>query len=150
MQELLHAFGIDWRLIVIQIFNFVVLAGALVYFLYTPILKILNDREHKIRKGVEDAEKAEVFLQEADSEKDAILTLANSEAADIIARGSARGEEKGAGIVKEAEEKAVRTLEESRKRAEEIKRQAEKESEADIAKIALLATEKMLATKLDA
>ena len=61
MEEIIHAFGIDWRLIVIQMFNFAVLAGALWYFLYTPVLTILSDREAKLKKGVEDVPQAVVF-----------------------------------------------------------------------------------------
>lgn len=149
MQELIHAFGIDWRLIVIQIFNFAVLASALFYFLYTPILNILKEREEKIRQGVENANRAETFLKEANTEKRSVLTRANEEASEILARAKKQGAEKEATIVKEAEDKALRLIADSKKRGEEIKHQAQKESEAQIAKLALLATEKMLAQKLD-
>ena len=69
MEEILHAFGIDWRLILIQVVNFGILAGALWYFLYTPVLKILNDREEKIRKGIEYAEAAQETRAEAGTTK---------------------------------------------------------------------------------
>ena len=49
MQEILTAFGIDWRLIVIQVFNFAMLAYVLWYFLYTPVLKLLAEREENVR-----------------------------------------------------------------------------------------------------
>ncbi|MFZ2252933.1 MAG: F0F1 ATP synthase subunit B [Minisyncoccia bacterium] len=148
MQEIINAFGIDWRLIVIQVFNFAVLAGILWYFLYTPVLKLLADREQKIKKGIEDAEAAAASLSLADAEKQTILTHAHGEATAIVARASEHAEEKGSGIVTEAMQKAERIAVDAHAKAEEIKAQAHRESEAEIAQVAILAAEKILNQKL--
>ncbi|MCF7815970.1 MAG: F0F1 ATP synthase subunit B [Candidatus Pacebacteria bacterium] len=148
MQEIIHAFGIDWRLIVIQIFNFGLLAGVLWYFLYTPILKILAEREEKIKKGVLDAEAAAVTLNLADEEKNKILTVAHGEATSIVQRASEHAEQKGVSIVAEAHTKAEKLASDARAKAEEIKAQAHKESESEIAQVAILAAEKILNTQL--
>ena len=148
MQEIINAFGIDWRLIVIQVFNFAMLAGILWYFLYTPILKLLADREAKIKKGIEDAEEAGRALALADAEKQTILSAAQGEASAIVQRASGHAEEKGAGIVAEAMQKAERVAEDAREKALEIKAQAHKESEAEIAQVAILAAEKIINQKL--
>lgn len=149
MEEIIHAFGIDWRLIVIQIFNFSILAGLLWYFLYTPVLTILKEREAKIKKGVEDAEAAGMALREADTEKQTVLREAHTEARDIVSRASVHAEEKGADIVHAAEHAAERVLTTARNTAEEIKVQAHKESEAEIARVAILAAEKIIRERLN-
>ncbi len=148
MQEILHAFGIDWRLIVIQIFNFGVLAGVLWYFLYTPVLKLLSEREAKIKKGLEDAEAAERARNAADSEKTAILKEAHAEASHIVARGTAHAEEKERVLMSETLQKIARETESAKQRAEEIRVHALKESEAEIAKLAILGAEKVLQKEL--
>ncbi len=148
MQEIIHAFGIDWRLIVIQIFNFGLLALVLWYFLYTPVLKMLSEREAKIKKGVEDAIKAGEALQSADTEKNSILKEAHSEASQIVARGTAHAEEKGKALLSETNEKIARDIAHAKLTADEIKAQALKESEAEIAKLAILGAEKVLNEKL--
>lgn len=148
MQEIIHAFGIDWRLIVIQIFNFGLLAGVLWYFLYTPLLNLLAEREQKIKKGVEDAVKAEEALKSADVEKSSILKDAHSEATQIVARGASHAEDKGKALIAEAQEKIARDLASAKQSADEIKAQALKESEAEIAKLAILGAEKVLNEKL--
>lgn len=148
MQEIIEAFGIDWRLIVIQIFNFGLLTGVLWYFLYTPVLKLLKDREDKIRKGVEDAQKAEETLKVADVEKSSILKDAHTEAAQIVARGTQHAEEKGKRLIEEAHEKIARDIENAKASAEDIKARALKESEAEIAKLAILGAEKVLNKEL--
>lgn len=144
MQEMLTAFGIDYRLIVIQVFNFAILVGALWYFLYTPVLKLLAEREEKIKKGVHDAEKAAVTLSEADSEKNRLIKEAHLEAGSIVSRGTAYAEEQSQKLNAEAEEKIAKRLAEAATYAAELKEKALKESEAEVAKVALLAAEKIL------
>ena len=148
MQEILTAFGIDWRLIVIQIFNFSVLIGLLWYFLYTPVLKLLAEREAKIKKGVEDAEHAATVRAEADAEKTVIIKDAHVEAGHIFARATAHAEEKERALIEEAQAKIARDIEQAVKRGEEIKEKARKESEAEITKLSLLGAEKILNAEL--
>ncbi len=147
MEEIIHAFGIDGRLIVIQIFNFAILAAALWYFLYTPVLKLLSEREAKIQKGVDDALKAESALKDADAEKNTIVSSAHKEAEEIGARAKAYADVKAGEIVSEAQKKAAQVLASATARGEELKVQARKESEAEIAKVAILAAEKILREK---
>jgi len=148
MQEIVNAFGIDWRLIVIQIFNFAFLVAILWYFLYTPVLRIISEREQKVKKGVEDAEKAESALKDADAEKTSILKDAHTEAAHIVERGTRHAEDKEKVILAEAAEKASREIERAKESAVELKSKALKESEAEIARMAILAAEKVLNAEL--
>lgn len=148
MQEILHAFGIDWRLIVIQIFNFGLLASVLWYFLYTPVLKILSERESTIKKGLKDAEDAHRARNEADDAKTAIIKEAHAEASQIVQRGTAYAEEKERVLIAEATEKITRDIASAKARAEEIQAKAIKDSEAEIAKLAILGAEKVLQREL--
>lgn len=144
MEEIVHAFGIDWRLIVIQMFNFAILVGALWYFLYTPVLKLLDEREAKLKKGVEDAENAAKERALAETEKSEILASARKQAESLVEDASRHAELKGSDIVHEAEARVARMLEDAKLRAEEEKIRARKESEAEIAEAAILAAEKIL------
>ncbi len=144
MQEIIIAFGIDWRLIVIQIFNFTILLVALWYFLYTPILAMLQKRQQVIEKGLADASQAEQNLRHAEEEKSVIVKTAHEEASLVAVRAKAYADEKTATLLREAEEKSQRTLEDAKKACEELQKRMYKESEAEIAKTALLAAEKIL------
>ncbi|MFN3692619.1 MAG: ATP synthase F0 subunit B [Candidatus Paceibacteria bacterium] len=144
MEEIIKAFGIDGRLIVIQIVNFAILMSILGYFLYTPILNLLKEREEKIAKGIKDAEAAAKAKAEADLEKQAVLTAAHDEARDINARAKVAADEKALGIVGDAEEKANAIVKSAELRAAEAADQIKKDAEGEIAKIAVLAVEKLL------
>lgn len=144
MEDIIHKFGIDGRLIVIQIINFSVLLGLLSYFLYKPLLKMLSDREDTIRKGIADAEDAAKAKSEATSLKQDVVAAAHSEAEAINSRAKAHADEVIAAATTEAAAKAASVMESAQKRASEIASQALKDSEAEIAKSAILAAEKIL------
>lgn len=144
MGEILHAFGIDWRLIIIQIFNFTLLAGLLWYFLYTPILNMLSLRQEKIAKGIQDAENAEKSLSQADSEKKEILSQAQHEAENISVRAKEHADHKTSELLLAADSKALKILEDAKRKGEEIQSEARKASEAEVAKTAILAAERIL------
>ena len=47
MGQVLAAFGIDWRLLLINSINFGLLLLALWYFLYGPLMKMLEEAPQK-------------------------------------------------------------------------------------------------------
>ena len=50
MSELFSKLGIDWKLLIAQIINFLVLLFVLYKFAYRPILSMLEKRTKKIEK----------------------------------------------------------------------------------------------------
>lgn len=147
MDQLFATFGIDWRLLLIQAVNFGLLLTALTYFLYRPLMKMIDERRAKIAQGVEAAEAADQRLAAAKAQSDEIVGAGAREAESLVAAARTRADEKGAEIVKGAQEKAEAVLKDAQARAEESKRLAMQESEKEIAKAALLAAEKILAAK---
>lgn len=144
MQEIIDAFGIDWRLIVIQVFNFALLLALLWYFLYKPVLNLLDQRQKKIAQGVRDAEASAQQLAQAEDEKGAILKKAHEEAEAVVLRAREHAEQKGSELLAAAQEKSARTLKDAEMKAKEAAERARKESEGEIARVAILAAEKVL------
>lgn len=147
MDQLIQAFGLDAKLVVIQIINFAVMVALLSYFLYKPLLNMLDERERTIAKGVKDAEDAAAAKAEADTAKQATLAKAHQEAEAINARAKESADVKANDIVATANTKADEIVKDAEQKREDIKAQAHKESEAEIAKLAVLAAEKVLAEK---
>lgn len=82
--ELLENFGFEPVFFSAQIINFLILAFVFKKFLYKPILKMLREREQKIKKSLEDAETARITLDQADVKKDEIIKNAVAESQKII------------------------------------------------------------------
>jgi F-type H+-transporting ATPase subunit b len=147
MDALIEAFGINGKLLLAQSVNFGLLVFGLTFFLYKPVLKLLRERADLIRKGVEDAESAGKKLADLEREKTAVLTQAERDAEEAVAKGVAEGKRERASIVERAQTQSDSILSDARLQADELKRRAEKESEKEIAKAAILAAEQILKTK---
>lgn len=144
MESLLDAFGIDWKLLFAQLVNFGVLFVALTWLLYKPVMKTLDERAAKIAQGVEDAEIASEKAAQADENAAKVVKGAETEAEGIVS--SARdlaGTEKSR-IMKEAEARAAQVAADAEARAEETAAKALRDSEKEVARLAVLAAERVL------
>jgi F-type H+-transporting ATPase subunit b len=144
MEQLFETFGIDWKLLLAQIVNFGVLAAGLTYFLYRPVMKTLDDRRAKVAQGIEDAEEASEKLANADALAAEAVKGAETEAEGIVAsaREFAGGEKER--IVGEAQARAAQVAQDAEARAETLRAAALRDSEREIARLAVLAAEKVL------
>ncbi|MEK7628350.1 MAG: ATP synthase F0 subunit B [Patescibacteria group bacterium] len=147
MSELFATFGINGKLLLMQAVNFGVLLGALSYFLYTPVMRVLDERKRVVEKGVRDAEEAAARLVRSESEGTQIVRSATVVGEGIVATARTRADEKGALLVKDAEGKAEAILKEAHERAAETTRRMRLEGEQEIARAAILAAEKILIKK---
>lgn len=148
MGELFAAFGVDWRLLIAQGVNFLIVFGGLTFFLYKPLMRVLSEREKKIAEGLKDAAEAETARAEIESQKTTILSEAQQEAGKVVERAVSEAKMERSQIVKAAQTRAEGVLEEASAQAEELKRRALAESDKEIAKVAVLAAEKLLKEKL--
>ena len=94
--ELLDKLGIDWRLLIAQLINFLILVLILYKFLYKPVLKMLDGRKEKIEKGLRDAEQLGVELEKTKELQAAEIQKAKQEAREIIEEADKRAEAAGA------------------------------------------------------
>ena len=147
MNQLFAAFGINWELLAMQAANFGLLLLVLWYFLYRPVLRIIDERRTKIADSVIVAQNAQRELEDAKERHDEIVGQASREAEATAATARIRADERGTEIVKQAEAKAGALMHEAAARAEEAKRQAMAESSKEIARAAMLAAEKILREK---
>ncbi|HTR18797.1 MAG TPA: F0F1 ATP synthase subunit B [Candidatus Paceibacterota bacterium] len=144
MSALFSAFGVDWHLLLIQAVNFVLLLAALTYFLYRPILRIIDERREKVAEGVRLAQEANKRLEDAKAQGEGMVADASKEAEGLVAAARSRASEVTAESTKAAEAKASAILKEAQAHAEEAKRLAMQESSKEIARAAMLAAEKIL------
>ena len=148
--EIFHAFGIEWKLLLIQMGNFTIVLFVLHRYAYKPIIAILAKREKQIADGVAAAASA---LKERDaiaSEKDGILRAAREEGGKIRETLRKDGIEQERTTLREAGEKSAAILAEAKKKADEERAYILRESEKEVAKAAVLAAEKILRASVTA
>ncbi len=147
MDQLLTTFGIDWRLLVINIFNFGLLLVGLRYFLYKPLTDMLEKRRTAVAQGVHDAAAAKEQLQEIESSRAAVLSKAGKEADETLARARAAAAVKERELIAAAEVAAAAIVGGAEAAGKEMKEQAIQESKQEVAKLIVLGMEKIMAKK---
>ena len=144
MGEIAAVFGINWKLLLIQSVNYGVLLLILWKYLYTPVVKMMAERQAAIEQGVKDAEDAEKKLSEIKDDESTILKTATIEGEKIVEKARNRAKDKEIELMGEANLKSDRAISDANLKAEEIKKQAHEESKEEIARVAVLAAEKVL------
>jgi len=147
--EIFEALGINWKILLGQVINFLLVLYLLKRFALKPFLKILGERKERIEGGVKNAENAERKIQLAGEERDKILKEAREKANLILRKSEERGKEKEEEILRAAEEEKRRLLKEAKKLGEiEIAQMKESFSKKNL-ELVLNLTEKILREKID-
>lgn len=149
MDELLTKLGIDGRLLIAQIINFLVLLFILYKVLYKPVLKVLDERQKKIETSLKHAKQIEKNLFESQGEKEKILTEARNEAGKVIAESRETAEKLRNDLTNKAKEEVADILEQGKKQLESDKEVMFKELKNEVASMVTIATEKLLKERVN-
>jgi F-type H+-transporting ATPase subunit b len=147
--DALNSLGIDWKLLLAQIINFLILFLILRKFLFAPIVKMLGERKDKIAKGLKDAQSAQERLDEASAEAKKVVSKAMHEAQTIIASAKKEAEDQKNKIIAEAQEKATKTIQEAKERAKAEEDKLVAHSKSRLGELVVVALEKILGTTQD-
>lgn len=147
--EILNALGINWKILLGQAINFLLILYLLKRFALKPFLKILGERKEKIEKGMKMAEEAEIKIKTAEEEKVKILKESQDKANLILKKSEKLGKKKETEILKAAEEERQRILEEAEKLGKmEVEKMKENFSKRNLEAV-LGVAEKILKEKVD-
>lgn len=102
-------FGIDWKLFLSQLVNFFLILIILRLFVYKPVLKIIKERNKKIKEGLDKAEEAGLRLKEI----------------DVIGKTK----------IKEAENTSIEMIKATEKKAKSLEQELQKKSEENQIKL---------------
>jgi len=149
MSELLTKLGIDWKLLIAQIVNFLVLLFVLWKFAYGPVLGMLDKRQKKIEKGLKDADEAHKKLVESEEKQKEILRKARTEAKDIVEKAHQQAEKSKSEIADEAKAQAEKIISGARVEIETEKAKSIAEIKSEIGGLVIAATEKIIGEKID-
>ena len=124
MEGLLGQLGIDWKLFLSQVFNFVILLLILRQFVYKPLLAVIKKRNERIQEGLQKATEADVRLHEVDVIAKGKLKQADAEALHIIKDTEERAKQLEQSLKTKAEAHQKELMEQIRQTAERQKEEA--------------------------
>jgi F-type H+-transporting ATPase subunit b len=115
--EIIQKFGLETKLFLFQLINFLIIAFIFKKFLYSPLKKILDERKNRIKQSLQDAENAKMALENAGIEGDKILATAKSNADKLIASVKVSNDEAKKKAMVEAYHRSEQILEEAKCKA---------------------------------
>lgn len=148
MQELLENLEIKWQLLAAQAVNFFILLFLLKKFLYKPMLKFLRERREAIEEGLKKSELAEQKFQEMREFQAKELAKTRREAQKIIDESKKRAEEAKKQIVAKTREEAEGIFTKAERDIAQMKAQRMAEAEQELGKLALEGMEYLLREKM--
>lgn len=146
--EALTSLGINGKLLIAQIINFLILLFLLSKLLYKPILKMMDERSDKIESGLKAAKKSQESLVKAEEEAEKIREKAYKESNEILANAKAQSEKQQKELVAKAEAQADQIRHHAAEESLAAKEKALKEAKGEISGLIVLALEKITKNKI--
>ena len=147
--EILTQLGIDPAVMLAQAVNFFVLLAILTFFVYKPVLKLLDERKDRIAKAEEHAQLVEDKLARAEELTQKELKKAQQKASDIIAAAKESSAAQSDEMIENAKTKVGKIVEEGRLIIAKERDDAAQKIQDEVSNIVILATEKLLKRTVD-
>ena len=141
-------FGLSWPFLLAQILNFSLVAFALWYLAFKPVLAILDERQRKIAAGLKYAEEMKAKLEALQKESAASARRAQLEATRIIDEARKSAKEFLDKQTQESTAKAGEIIERARQAIELEKRKMLAEARTEIARLVIAITQRVLAKEM--
>jgi F-type H+-transporting ATPase subunit b len=149
MPEIFTKLGIDYKLIIAQAVNFILLLVVLQRLAYKPVLKMLNDRTEKIDKSLKQAQKIGEELKNTEETKIVEIKKAKEEAQKIIKEAQDSAEKKSLETLEKTKLKTKEIVENAKQEIRSEKEKSVAEAKKEIADISVLIAKKIIGGNID-
>lgn len=142
--ELIEQLGVDWKLLTAQIVNFAILVGVLGYFVYKPLLNLLDERRDRIAKAMGNARRVEEQTRELEHFRLEQLKKVDHEIGVMMERSRRDAEAVRDRILEEAKIETDSMLAKGRRQLEDERVRAFRDIQASLAAMIVRITGKIL------
>ncbi len=141
--------GLDLGLFLSQIVNFGLLLGILYVLLYKPLLGKLEERAKKIKKGVDDAARADQLRADAEAFYQQEMDRARHEAHEVIERATLSAEQQRAEILAQARQEAHELILRAQQQVQREIQEGQTQLSQQVVDLAIAAASRVLQEDLD-
>lgn len=107
MADLLHAFGVEWHVLIVQIVNVAILVLVLQRFAFKPLLRAIDARREKIRADEERARELTERITAIETREAEIMHAARQESERLMKARIADGKKTAETLINEARQQAA-------------------------------------------
>jgi len=144
----LEGLGINLGYLLVQIFNFIIIATVIYLLILKPIMNLLNNRRKAVAQGLEDARVAAEARANAEKEAREVVARAQTEATQKIREASERADQAGKELIVKAEQEAAKIRSDALVEAEAERDRLLSEVRGQVAALAIAATQKLVGETL--
>lgn len=144
MDSFIETFHIDWKIILAQAINFIVVLFVLNFLLIKPLKKTMRERTSKINGGLNDAKINAELLEKTKKEYEEVIQKAKVEAHTIFQDGKHEAEKKKAQMLEDSKKEVESMIANGKKTLEGEKAKMIEEAKQEIVSLVVSATEKLL------
>ncbi len=142
-------FGLRGDLFAAQLVNFLLVLFVLWRFAYKPIIRMLEEREAKIAKSVNDADAIEKRVADLENERRDVLATARKEAQEIVVQAVQLSDTRKTEMVDAAKREVERVVEKSKQQLVVEREAMLREVRKDIVDIAMKAAARIVHNGVD-
>lgn len=149
MDSFIETFHIDWKIIVAQGINFIIVLFVLFFLIVKPLKKLMKERSENIAGGLHDAKVNAELLENTKKEYDEVISKARTEAHTLFQEGKKEAEGKKAEMLENAKKEVENMILSGKKMLEAEKAKIIEEAKKEIVSLVVLSTEKLLESNVD-
>lgn len=147
-ESVLGALGVNWKLFVAQLINFGVVLFIMWKWVYTPLLKAIDQRNAKLDKGLKDAEAASAAKSGAEKASEEAIVSARREAQRILEEAQKQADAHRAEMKTKTQEELKALVAQGKEALAAEKDKMVREASDEIAELAFAAAAKALGEKM--
>lgn len=142
--------GLNWKLFLAQLINFLVVLFVLWKFVFKPVGGALEARRVKIEESIRNAEEVERRMQETHREREKMLADARKEADEVIKTALGAASQMKTETAAAARIEGEKIMETARETIDSEREKMLREVREEVAGLVVMASERIIGEKLDA
>lgn len=147
--ETLAKVGFDWRMGVFNFVNFMVVFFILRHFAFGPILRVIEDRQKKMKDGLDNYEKSKSELMMAERKAQELVDDAKVEANRVLEKSHDEAKEIADDMKASARKEIEGLISQAKTRIAKDRSEMKESLRKETAELVVAATEKVLGSTID-
>lgn len=135
---------VNLGILLAQAATFLIGVGLLWKIAWGPMTRFLRERQERIQRDVQAAERAKQEMERLKAEYDQQLAQIEVKAKELLAQAQREGQEARQQLLRATQEEARRLTEKTRHQLEEEKTRLVKELRSEVANLSILAAERLV------
>ncbi len=141
--------GINLKIFIAQLVNFVLVLLVLWKWVYQPLVKLLDERSKRIEQSMKHAEEIEEKMKSVEEEQGRLLSEAKASAAAVMEQAREDAERRKSEMLHLAKEEVQRVVVQGKEQLRSEKQQMIREAKVEMAEIAVEAAKRVLQESID-